>query len=69
MAPPSYVRIVIESLWGAADWAGPVRQTEGMSARVRAPELRGRGWLNTGGRDLKLSDLRGRILLIDFGKS
>ncbi|WP_281180947.1 hypothetical protein [Micromonospora rhizosphaerae] len=40
-----------------------------MSARVRAPELRGRGWLNTGGRDLKLSDLRGRILLIDFGKS
>ncbi|MER7460367.1 NHL domain-containing thioredoxin family protein [Micromonospora sp. NPDC126480] len=37
-----------------------------MSARVRAPELRGRGWLNTGGRELKLSDLRGKIVLADF---
>ncbi|RLP87958.1 alkyl hydroperoxide reductase [Micromonospora sp. BL4] len=37
-----------------------------MSARVRAPELRGRGWLNTGGRDLKLADLRGKIALADF---
>ena len=34
--------------------------------RVRAPELRGRGWLNTGGRDLRLADLRGRFLLLDF---
>jgi thiol-disulfide isomerase/thioredoxin len=34
--------------------------------RVRAPELRGRGWLNTGGRDLSLADLRGRFLLLDF---
>ncbi|WP_433687646.1 NHL domain-containing thioredoxin family protein [Micromonospora carbonacea] len=37
-----------------------------MSARVRAPELRGRGWLNTGGRDLKLADLRGKITIADF---
>ncbi|MEV1146713.1 NHL domain-containing thioredoxin family protein [Micromonospora sp. NPDC049799] len=37
-----------------------------MSARVRAPELRGRGWLNTGGRELKLSDLRGKIVIADF---
>ena len=35
-------------------------------ARVRAPELRGRGWLNTGGRLLNLADLRGKILLLDF---
>lgn len=37
-----------------------------MSARVRAPELRGRGWLNTGGRELRLADLRGKIILLDF---
>ncbi len=35
-------------------------------SRVRAPELRGRGWLNTGGRELSLADLRGRFLLLDF---
>ena len=36
------------------------------SARVRAPELAGRGWLNTGGRALRLADLRGSIVLLDF---
>jgi thiol-disulfide isomerase/thioredoxin len=33
--------------------------------RVRAPELRGRGWLNTDG-PLSLQDLRGRFVLLDF---
>jgi thiol-disulfide isomerase/thioredoxin len=33
---------------------------------VRAPELRGRGWLNTGGRELTLKDLRGKVVLLDF---
>ncbi|CAM3324669.1 thioredoxin-like domain-containing protein [Nocardioides dubius] len=36
-----------------------------MSARVRAPELRGRGWLNTDG-PLTLRELRGRFVLLDF---
>jgi thiol-disulfide isomerase/thioredoxin len=35
-------------------------------ARVRAPELVGRGWLNTGDKDVKLTDLRGKIVLLDF---
>ena len=34
--------------------------------RVRAPELRGRAWLNTGGRELATADFRGRFLLLDF---
>ncbi|AVT33419.1 alkyl hydroperoxide reductase [Plantactinospora sp. BC1] len=36
------------------------------SPRVRAPELRGRRWLNTGGADLTLHDLRGKIVILDF---
>ncbi|MFG2052133.1 NHL domain-containing thioredoxin family protein [Micromonospora sp. NPDC048935] len=38
----------------------------GTTARVRAPELRGRQWLNTGGRNLTLQDLRGKIVIADF---
>ena len=35
--------------------------------RLRAPELRGTGsWINTGGRDLTLAELRGKIVLLDF---
>ncbi|MGW7197821.1 NHL domain-containing thioredoxin family protein [Streptomyces chryseus] len=36
-------------------------------ARVRAPELIGKGgWLNTGGEELSLADLRGRVVILDF---
>lgn len=36
-------------------------------ARVRAPELVGKGgWINTGDKDLSLADLRGRTVIVDF---
>lgn len=34
--------------------------------RVRGSALEGRNWLNTGGRQLGLEDLRGKIVLLDF---
>ncbi|OLR90958.1 NHL domain-containing thioredoxin family protein [Actinokineospora bangkokensis] len=37
-----------------------------MRGRVRAAELVGRGWLNTGGAQLRLGDFRGKVLLLDF---
>jgi thiol-disulfide isomerase/thioredoxin/streptogramin lyase len=36
------------------------------TVRVRASELEGRGWLNTGGAELNLEALRGKIVILDF---
>ncbi|EHR63885.1 NHL domain-containing thioredoxin family protein [Saccharomonospora cyanea] len=38
-------------------------------ARVRAPELTGDAWWNTGGEPLTLAGLRGKIVLLDFWTS
>ncbi|WP_220093348.1 thioredoxin domain-containing protein [Actinacidiphila glaucinigra] len=39
-------------------------------ARVRAPELVGNGgWINTGGQDLTVVDLRGTCVILDFWAS
>lgn len=48
--------------------AVPVQQSHPTRsrARVRAPELAGRGWLNTGGEELSLAALRGRVVVLDF---
>jgi thiol-disulfide isomerase/thioredoxin len=35
-------------------------------SRVRAAELVGRGWLNTGGERLDLQSLRGKVVVLDF---
>ena len=34
--------------------------------RVRASDLVGRGWLNTGGENVTIEDLRGKIVVLDF---
>ncbi|MFE9042781.1 NHL domain-containing thioredoxin family protein [Streptomyces sp. NPDC007818] len=47
--------------------AAPAPTPAPRRARVRAPELIGKGgWINTGGKDLKLADFRGRVLILDF---
>jgi thiol-disulfide isomerase/thioredoxin len=47
--------------------AAPAPTPAPRRARVRAPELIGEGgWLNTGGKDLTLADLRGKCVIVDF---
>ena len=53
----------------ASEHPASERLASARRARVRAPQLTGRGWLNTGGRALALSDLRGKIVLLDFWAS
>ncbi|MGW4204010.1 NHL domain-containing thioredoxin family protein [Streptomyces sp. NPDC004726] len=47
--------------------AAPAPTPAPRRARVRAPELIGKGgWLNTGGKELTLADLRGKCVVVDF---
>ena len=52
--------------WPPVVFTEAVTTTGSRLPRVRASELLGRGWLNTGGQDLSLADLRGKIVLLDF---
>ncbi|MDY6054888.1 NHL domain-containing thioredoxin family protein [Micrococcus sp.] len=45
--------------------AGPA-PTPRTRSRVRASSLVGRRWLNTGGADLSLEELRGKVVILDF---
>jgi thiol-disulfide isomerase/thioredoxin len=47
-------------------FTSPVTASTSRLPRVRASELIGRGWLNTGGAQITLADLRGKIVLLDF---
>ncbi|MGW9550453.1 NHL domain-containing thioredoxin family protein [Citricoccus zhacaiensis] len=46
--------------------AAPAVVTPRATSRVRASELVGRNWLNTGGTALDLESLRGKIVILDF---
>ena len=38
----------------------------GTAARRETPEIKASAWLNTGGRALKMADMRGKVVVLPF---
>lgn len=51
----------------AAVWGDDLQRDGSMSYVIRAPDFaEGLDWINTGGRELRLGDLAGKIVVLDF---
>lgn len=60
VGPRAPIRCSLAPMTTSSDPSAP------LTSRAHGSPLRGRGWLNTGGAELDLETLRGKIVLLDF---
>ena len=60
VGPRAPIRCSLDPMTTSSDPSAP------LTSRAHGSPLRGRGWLNTGGAELDLETLRGKIVLLDF---
>ena len=60
VGPRASIRCSLDPMTTSSDPSAP------LTSRAHGSPLRGRGWLNTGGAELDLETLRGKIVLLDF---
>lgn len=60
VGPWAPIRCSLDPMTTSSDPSAP------LTSRAHGSPLRGRGWLNTGGAELDLETLRGKIVLLDF---
>lgn len=60
VGPRAQIRCSLDPMTTSSDPSAP------LTSRAHGSPLRGRGWLNTGGAELDLETLRGKIVLLDF---